>query len=52
MLNKPRYFRGFLVSLVLLGIGELTGFLIVLVANFGNDVDTDKSTGVMIDDDK
>jgi hypothetical protein len=38
-----RYFLGFLVSLLLLGMGELGGFLILFISSLGEGIDTGNS---------
>lgn len=39
-----RYFLGFLISLLLLGLGELGGFLIIFIVNFGEGIDSGRDT--------
>ena len=43
MNNIHRYFLGFLISLLLLGLGELGGFLIIFIVNFGEGIDPGKN---------
>lgn len=43
-----RFFLGFLISLVLLGISELSGFFLLLFSNFGDaDYESQSTTGIV-----
>ncbi len=39
-----RYFLGFLISLLLLGLGEIGGFLIIFIVDFGEGIDSGRDT--------